>query len=298
MRITILTWSTRGEVQPYAALGHELELRGHRVVLAVNENHVNWARRTGLSVAPLPLDCQALMTAESARACLTSGETGTFLSLLAEDEHARRLPIAQAMIDACTGADAIVSGFLVGHRAAAIAEANDVAFVRAFIYPVAPTSAYASPYLASGMQELPRAALRRLRSHERAQPIFLQGQRADLDEMRARLRVHHGDHARVPRPPLVGSAEDDITRRAVRTVHLFDERVLPRPDDLPADFVVSGYCFLPRELRDRIGESGLDSGLDTWLDAGPARIFFGFGSTPVSTLPRRSIWSAICARSS
>jgi sterol 3beta-glucosyltransferase len=274
VRITILTWSTRGEVQPYAALAHELERRGHRVVLAVNENHVSWVRGMGLSVAPLPLDFRAIMAGEAAHEWISSGDTGQFLAYLANHEHEHRHAIADAMIGACAGADAIVSGFLVSHRAAAIAQASGTPFVRAFLYPVEPTRAYASPYLGNGVPTFARDALR-LRSHEMARAVFLRGQRPELDELRARLGL----------PAIEGTAEDDLARRGVRTVHLFDERVLPRPDDWPAHALVGGYCFLPRQIRDRVGEEAITSDLGGWLDSGPPPIFFGFGSTPVVDPP-------------
>jgi sterol 3beta-glucosyltransferase len=274
VRITILTWSTRGEVQPYVALAHELEQRGHRVVVAVNENHLRWARSTGLSIAALPLDFQAIMAEPTARRCVAAGDTAAFLQWLARHEHERRHAIADAMIDACAGADAVVSGFLLSHRAAAVAEASGTPFARAYIYPIEPTRAYASPYLGNVVPPLARDALR-LRSHEMARNVFLRDQRADLDELRTRLGL----------PALHGTAEDDAARRGIRTVHLFDERVLPRPDDWPAHAVVGGYCFLPRSVRERVGEGAVAREVERWIDAGPPPIFFGFGSMPVVDPP-------------
>ena len=270
MRITILTWSTRGEVQPYMALAWELERRGHQVVVAVNENHVPWVRRAGLTVATLPLDFHALMLADSARQWFHAGETRTLIAWLSSHEHAHRHAIAAAMMDACSGADLIVSGFLVSHRAAAIAEAYDVPLVRAFMYPVAATTAYASPYLSASMPSLPRAELV-LRSHRRAEAEFQKSQRPDLEELRADLGLS----------PLIGSAEYDLARRGVPTLHLFDERVLARPDDWPANLVVGGYCSLSRETRVRLGECGIEPHVEAWLRAGDAPILFCFGSTPV-----------------
>jgi sterol 3beta-glucosyltransferase len=124
------------------------------------------------------------------------------------------------------------------------------------------------------MPPFARDALR-LRSHEMARAVFSRWQRPDLDDMRVRLGLL----------PLDGTAEDDLTRRAVRTVHLFDERVLPRPRDWGSHLLVTGYCLLAREMRERLGEGATAPELEAWLDAGPPPIFFGFGSLPVLDPP-------------
>jgi sterol 3beta-glucosyltransferase len=58
--------------------------------------------------------------------------------------------------------------------------------------------------------------------------------------------------------------------------------VLPRPNDWPSYLSVGGYCDLQEELRDRLGEIGVDRELEKWLNAGEPPIFFGFGSMPVA----------------
>jgi sterol 3beta-glucosyltransferase len=272
LRITILTWGTRGDVQPYVALAAELEKGAHRVRLAVNENHLAWVRRTGVEVAALPFDFRSFMTSEAARGWFERADLSRFLAALAEQEHAKRHAIFDAMMDVCGDADAIVSGLHAGHRAAAIAEARGIAFARAFNFPIEPTAAYPSPYLGNCMPPLARGELR-LRSHRLGLSILHRGQRADLDEARRRLGL-----------PAVDDAEEDLARREASTVHLFDERVLPRPDDWPASVVIGGYCPLPPEVRARLGEV-IDEELDAWLDAGPPPIFFSFGSIPLRDPP-------------
>jgi sterol 3beta-glucosyltransferase len=270
VRIALLTWGTRGDVQPYAALAHELQRRGHAPVLAVNEGHAGWVGRMGLEIARLPLDVQAQLESEEARTWLASGKTTAFLDWLAGVERDARVAIEDGLLAATERADAIVSTFLVSHRAAAIAEARRVPFARVHTFPVAPTAAYASPYLKNGVPAVPFAALRRA-THALILAIVQRGQRADLAALRARLAL----------APLGHAAERGLMARKVPTLHMISERVLPRPDDWPAHLALTGYCRLPEPLRAAVGEGEVPRALADWLDAGPAPVFFGFGSLPV-----------------
>jgi sterol 3beta-glucosyltransferase len=59
MRITILTIGSRGDVQPYVALGIGLQTAGHQVCLATETIYQEFVVSHGLSFAPLPGNSQA-----------------------------------------------------------------------------------------------------------------------------------------------------------------------------------------------------------------------------------------------
>jgi sterol 3beta-glucosyltransferase len=274
MHITVLTWGTRGDVQPYLALGLELERRGHRVVLALNQNHLPWLARVGLEVRALPLDVQAAFESEEARRWLAAGRTTVFLRWLSSVEHGLREPLAAALVDACQGADLIVTTHLLAHRAAALAEKLDVPAVRVSTFPTAATGEYPTPFLMNGMPRLPGPALRRL-SHRLIKTVALRGQRADLQELRRHLGLQ----------PLAGDAEEHLVARGIRTLNAVSPSLLPRPGDWPEDQVITGHCRLSPEARVALGEGGVPADLAAWLDAGPPPVFFGFGSMPVQDPP-------------
>jgi sterol 3beta-glucosyltransferase len=52
MQITILTYGSRGDVQPYVALGLGLQRAGHRVRLAAPEGFEGFVTGYGLDFAP------------------------------------------------------------------------------------------------------------------------------------------------------------------------------------------------------------------------------------------------------
>ena len=89
-------------------------------------------------------------------------------------------------MSACSGADLIVSTFLVLYRALAIAEKSNIPLVEALTFPIRPTTHYSCPYLTNGMPRLPFGFARRW-SHELFLSLFFRGGRSDLDELRRHL---------------------------------------------------------------------------------------------------------------
>jgi sterol 3beta-glucosyltransferase len=274
MHITLLTWGTRGDVQPYVALGHALSRRGHRVRVSANENHTDWVARAGLEAVKLPLDMAGLLRSSEAQQWLASGRTTTFLRWLGAVEDAQRGAIADALIAACEGADAIVSSYFPSHRAAAIAESIRARFVRALTFPVTATAAYGSPYLPSWISRLPFSSLRHA-SHGLALGLAERSARATLNHLRGRLGM----------AALQGSAEAALRAKRVPTLHLFSGRLLPRPPDWPAEHEVTGGCVLQESVRRALGEATAPADLERWLAAGQAPLYFGFGSMPVLDPP-------------
>jgi sterol 3beta-glucosyltransferase len=269
MRITLLTWGTRGDVQPYVALGHALARRGHEIQVAANENHVEWVKRAGFEATGLPLDLSALLRTSAARQWLASGQTTAFLRWLGSLEHAQHAAIADALLAACDGAEAIVSSYFPCHRAAAIAEKRRIPLVRALTFPIMATRAYASPYLPPWVPKLPLASLRHA-SHGIALGVAERSARATLNALRARLGMAE----------LVGSAEAALSAKGIHTLHLFSQHILPRPQDWPPEYDVTGACVLQEDVRRAVGEDTPSPELERWLAAGSPPVYFGFGSMP------------------
>jgi sterol 3beta-glucosyltransferase len=59
MKIAVLTYGTRGDVQPYAVLGQYLAQRGHDVTIAACTNVAGMTRQAGLDTVPIPIDSRA-----------------------------------------------------------------------------------------------------------------------------------------------------------------------------------------------------------------------------------------------
>jgi sterol 3beta-glucosyltransferase len=67
MKIAILTLGTRGDVQPYAALGRALKERGHQVVLSTAKNFETFVQSYGIDFAPVEADYQAILESDEGK---------------------------------------------------------------------------------------------------------------------------------------------------------------------------------------------------------------------------------------
>ena len=73
MHITILTIGSRGDVQPFIALGLGLKQAGHQVRLATHSNSKSLIDSYGLNFSPIEGDFQDTMLAESGQKMLDAG---------------------------------------------------------------------------------------------------------------------------------------------------------------------------------------------------------------------------------
>ena len=65
--IALLTLGTRGDVQPFIALGKALKTRGHNVVLGAPENFQSWIEDHGLTSRSIGVDMHAFVQSLEAR---------------------------------------------------------------------------------------------------------------------------------------------------------------------------------------------------------------------------------------
>lgn len=72
MRVLILTLGSRGDVQPYVALGTELSTRGHEVTVATSTDFRNAIEGAGLGYGEIALDFRAITAQPETRAATRS----------------------------------------------------------------------------------------------------------------------------------------------------------------------------------------------------------------------------------
>ena len=75
--ILILTYGTRGDVQPFVALALGLKGRGHAVMLCTAARFGAWIEGFGLDFAPLSTRCWILSTRRMARRCWKAHRDGS-----------------------------------------------------------------------------------------------------------------------------------------------------------------------------------------------------------------------------
>ena len=126
MRIGIIALGSRGDVQPYVALGQGLRRAGHSVRLLSHENFEELATAYGLEFCPMYGNVQAIIQNPETREKLAKGN---FLGVTrVTSQEARRAAIAWAEtgLTACHDADLLIAGVGGIFLAQALSEKLDI----------------------------------------------------------------------------------------------------------------------------------------------------------------------------
>ena len=253
MHISLLTYGSRGDVQPFVALALGLQQAGHSVRLAAPHRFADFAAEYGVPFAPLPGDPEAMSAA-------FNDAKGNILAIIrAMNGYVSRIApqVAEAAFAACDDADLIVHSFLFTTGAHSLARARGLPDVSVQFFPVfAPTRAFpnvAASYLPPG----PLSVF----SHQLATQIYWQGSQ--------RLAAAQGIDLKQYWPfPVSEPVETPL-------LFAYSPVVVPRPADWTAPYLhVTGYLFL-----DTAAAYQPPPDLAAFLAAGDPPVCVTFGST-------------------
>lgn len=255
MHAVLLTYGSRGDVQPFVALGAGLRAAGHRVTLAAPARFAPMAKESGLHFAGLPGDMEQI-----SRDLVDRGGTSPLRLMRVLYQHI--VPLARSVIvqlrETCRSADGIVHTFLMTTAGQLLAQERGIPDISAQLFPAfAPTAAFPS------MIVPPRSlggALNRL-SHRLATWMFRWGGQIGYSQVR------RGDPTIGPRRlPWAEPGRDTLLLMA------FSRHVVPEPADWRPPIHLTGYWQLPSA-----GWQPPDD-LRRFLAAGPPPVYIGFGS--------------------
>lgn len=262
MRIAIMASGSRGDVQPYVALGKGLHDAGHDVRLVSAENYAPLARSAGIAFQPTRGDVQAVAESPEMRALIEKGDFVAITRLQAKALNAMAVPLAEDALAACQGMDLLITGLGGLFNGVAIAEKLNVPLMQAYIVPMTPTREFKSVLLPAGAP-IPGPLTRA--SHHITQQMIWQGVRA-ADKI-AREQVLGMKPA-----PFMGPFNNPrLTKWPV--LYGFSPSVIPRPADWDDRYHVTGYWFLEEEK-----DWSPPAGLMDFLNAGAKPVYIGFGS--------------------
>jgi sterol 3beta-glucosyltransferase len=257
-RVALLTYGTRGDVEPFLALGAGLQRAGFAPRLAAPGIFETLARNRHVDFLPLPGD-----PAQLARDLVALAGTSWPRMVAEVSRHVAPLgaEVSHLAAECAAGAELIVHSFLmtqIGHEMALQAR---IPSISAQLFPVfAPTSAF--PSVVS--PDLPLGGLYRRLTHAFVTQVFWQGSRI----LYGRLR-----RMEPSLPPLSGWPF--AARRTMRPLLLFafSRHVLPPPADWAGIAEVTGYWPLhPLDGWRPPAE------LERFLDVGQPPVYIGLGS--------------------
>lgn len=268
MRLTSVTFGSRGDVEPFVTLGRGLADAGHEVRLATHEMFAGLAEGTGQEFAGVPgRSIRDLVESEEGQALLRHVRNpiaiGRRLTALLEPELG---PIYESTLAAAEGADAILC-FPATFPALDVATMLGLPVVQVHHVPAVPTSAYPAPVSYIGSQTL--GSLGNRLSYTADALVTWRLTRDAVNGVRRRV---------LGRPPRTARQTLAQWRRRVGALVGVSPHVLPPQPDWPGDTVTCGYWW-PGGVNEQA--PSLDDETIRFLDAGPAPVFFGLGSTPL-----------------
>ncbi|MBI5297270.1 MAG: glycosyltransferase family 1 protein [Chloroflexi bacterium] len=259
MRILIIAPGSRGDVQPYIALGKGLQNAGHSIRLVSHGNFEALVASYGLEFWSFGNDVKDAVENSEMRALTEKGNFLLLMAKMAKEAQREALRFAEGGLLAAQGMDIVLSGIGGVFIGTAIAEKLDIPLVQAYVFPFTPTREFSSVLT----PKLP-AFLNRF-SHQLTRQLMWQGFRS-ADTI-ARKKVLN-----LPSAPLLGSYDSKSTQN-MPVLYGFSPSVIPAPTDWDDNTHITGYWFV-EEAEDWQPPVAL---LD-FLQSGPPPVYIGFGS--------------------
>ncbi|OIT39796.1 PREDICTED: sterol 3-beta-glucosyltransferase UGT80A2-like [Nicotiana attenuata] len=265
LQIVMLIVGTRGDVQPFVAIGKKFQESGHRVRLATHANFREFVLNAGLEFYPLGGDPKVL----AAYMVKNKG----FLPSGPSEIHIQRNQIKDivfSLLPACVDPDPesnvpfkvnaiIANPPAYGHMH--VAEALKVPLHIFFTMPWTPTSEFPHP-----LSRVKQAVGYRL-SYQVVDGLIWLGIRDVVNDFRKKkLKLR----------PVTYLSNSNSFHPDVPYGYIWSPHLVPKPKDWGPKIDVVGFCFLDLASNYEPPEE-----LVKWLEDGEKPIYIGFGSLPV-----------------
>jgi sterol 3beta-glucosyltransferase len=261
MKITFITPGSRGDVQPYVALGRGLRQAGHAVCILASPDFKDLITAHGLQFADLGGSIESV-----ARGMENLLERGNFLAILSSmGPSAERMVLraAESGMAACRESDLLIAGLGGLFLGIAFSEKYGIPIVPAYMYPFTPAREFSGVLAPAPLMRLPGWANRL--SHILAQQMLWQTfHAADNKARRAVLHI----------PPAPWAGPFAFLQHGNGTIlNGYSRLVIPLPSDWSDSVHVTGYW----PLEPSAGWVP-PADLQRFLDSGPPPVYIGFGS--------------------
>ncbi|MCQ4360134.1 glycosyltransferase [Mycobacterium gordonae] len=274
MKAVVASYGTRGDIEPCAAVGLELQRRGHDVLLAVPPNLIDFVESAGLAAVAYGLrDSQQELDEQF----LHNGWRFQNPVKLAREAMAPVTrgwaELAATLAPVAAGADVLLTGQIYQEVVANVAERYDIPLTALHFFPMRPNGQVAFP------ARFPAPVVR--------------GTMKTLDQLYWRMTkgVENAQRRDLGLPKAASPAPHRMAERDVLEIQAYDELCFP------------GLAAEWDERRPFVGAltmerpTAVDDEVASWIAAGTPPIYFGFGSMPVGSLTDRlALISGACAR--
>lgn len=266
MRVLLITWGSRGDIQPFVALGETLRTAGHDVVLCASASAKSLAESRAITFAPLYDVVGDFLRDPDVREALETNLRGLRGTLLTAKIMRVFRPAAARMHDDMARAATEHGADIVVHQPGApgreIAEKLGVPAVPVCLSPIwVPTTAFPNPLLPYAT---PKALNRLTYLWTR---LWFWGFNGSLGRWRAQTLALSSPRRR--RDPLRRPDGSPAT-----VLQAFSRHLLPASSSYPSRVHTTGYWYLPAP-----SEWTPPSDLVEFVESDAPPLYIGFGSS-------------------
>ena len=278
MKFVLACYGTRGDVEPYAAVGRELLRRGYEVRMAVPPDLVGFVEAAGLPAVAYGPDLQAILDAHRNFWTLFFRNFWRVRELIRlrrevwEPATQYWEEISTTLTSLANGADLLFTGVNFEGAAANVAEYYDIPLATMHYFPIRPNGQLL-PFLPG---PLGRAAMR----------VY------DWLGWRLEKKFEDAQRRELGLPKATGPWMRRIPERGSLEIQAYDEVCFP---GLAAEWArLNGRRPFVGALTMELATDA-DEEVSSWIAAGTPPIYFGFGSIPVeSPVDTLAMISAAC----
>lgn len=259
MNVTILTFGSWGDVEPYLSLGLGLKSEGYDVTVAAGLDFKTIIQKKKIQYAPIDINIREFLRTKEVKAAL-SGDRSSGRKVMREKMIPGRLKILNNIWDAAQGSHALIYGPTF-YIASYMAEKLDIPSIIATHGPFASrTRAFPLPLLTTaGLGSF----LNQL-SYEMIRIGRIMEYKITRTWCRETLKMR-------PRSRFTNCLYRN--GRPIPVLYCYSQLVLPTPDDWNDNTLASGYWFLEQKE-----EWQPPNRLEAFLADGLPPVYVGFGS--------------------
>lgn len=267
MHIFLATVGTRGDVQPFVALGKGLLQAGHQVTVCTSERFERFVRKQGLGYGYMANDLLDLMDSQAGKQAMeeTVGVFGFVKSTIKLLKKAKSINRA-LILDSWLAAQEAQPDLIIYHpkmlSGVHLAEKLRVPVMMGFYLPlVIPT------------REMPAAGLPNLKLGGLYNRLTYALVHKGFTTYNGVVEEFRKEKLGLPRFPKSSGVLKTADGTPIPVLHAFSPSLIPPPSDWPAHAHTTGFWFLDKDDNWQPPED-----LVSFLEAGPPPVYVGFGS--------------------
>jgi UDP:flavonoid glycosyltransferase YjiC (YdhE family) len=268
MQITIVTVGTRGDVEPFVALGTGLQKAGHTVKIATHEMFRTFVTENGLDFALISGNVQEAINSAEAREALEGSKTSfSFLWQVRSKAAPLVLAAVQELSEACKGADHLMCTPLTLHITYFLAKEFSIPISVGCVNPAGPTRYFHNIVVPPAKEWWPGFAKKvyNVASHLVMGELVWQGERPFLHKAWKEV-FGHGLPFKEPLGPA-------FKKNPPLMLYAYSKYLLDKPADWASVQHVTGYWFWKPATQKQ-----LDPDLEAFISNGEKPFYIGFGS--------------------